>query len=121
VINSPLFSFEELKIFPDNQDNLQKSSRHQNFSYPNRIFRSSKKMKRLIFLSMVSAVFFIGIANGQTTGQTTNQSTGQKISETTKKAAKATSKGVEKGYKVSKNVAVKGAKATVSGIKKIFN
>lgn len=68
---------------------------------------------------MISALFSIGIANGQT--QTTGQSTGDKIKDTTKKVAKTTGKGISKGYSVGKTTVVKGAKATLGGLKKIFS
>lgn len=74
-------------------------------------------MKKLVFLIMVSALFSVGIANGQTT----QQSTGDKIKETSKKVAKTTAKGVGKGYSIGKTTVVKGAKATVGGFKKIFS
>ena len=76
-------------------------------------------MKKLVFLTMVSALFLVGIVNGQT--QTNGQNTGDKIKDTTKKVAKTTAKGVEKGYNASKNTVVKGSKATLGGLKKIFS
>lgn len=66
---------------------------------------------------MLSALFSVGIANGQIT----QQSTGDKIKDTSKKVAKTTAKGVGKGYSAGKNTVVKGAKATIGGVKKIFS
>ena len=75
-------------------------------------------MKKLVFLIMVSALFSFA-ASGQT--QTNQPNTGQKITDTTKKVAKTTAKGVGKGYSAGKNTVVKGAKATIGGVKKIFS
>lgn len=72
-------------------------------------------MKKLVFLLMISAVSSFAV-----NAQTNNQTTGEKIKDKTKKVAKATGKGLEKGYDASKNTIVKGAKATISGMKKIF-
>lgn len=72
-------------------------------------------MKKFVFLMAVSALFAISVS-----AQTNNQSTGEKITETTKKVAKTTAKGVGKGISVGKNTVVKGAKASLSGLKKIF-
>ena len=73
-------------------------------------------MKKLVFLLMISVVSSFAVS-----AQTNNKNTGEKIKDTTKKVAKATGKGLEKGYDASKNTVVKGAKATLSGMKKIFS
>jgi hypothetical protein len=76
-------------------------------------------MKKFAVLMMISALFSVGVAYGQT--QTTPQSTGDKIVDTSKKVAKSTGKGIGKGYSVGKKTVVKGTKATFGGLKKIFS
>ncbi len=69
-------------------------------------------MKKLVFLTIISALFSIGITHGQTAEQ--------KIAKTTKKAAKFTSKSIGKGYRVSKHFVYKGTIAAINGVKKVI-